>query len=358
MGWSSWNGFRVNISEQLIRETADIMVSSGLKRAGYRYVNIDDGWGYGRDENGIVTCRKDRFPSGMKALATYIHKKGLKAGIYTDAGTENCGIIWDNEQIPGYGTYNHEKQDMHTYFIDWGYDFLKVDWCGGQKLNLQPQTQYTKIQKAIKATGKPIFYNICCWEFPGNWVSKVGHSWRIGKDIRVEYHQWCDLAETAEKLAQHQGPGHFNDLDMLQIGQGASPSEDKSHFALWCMLAAPLILGNDLRTMSAQTKAIVTNREAIAINQDPLCLCARRVVCGLQQVWTKPLADKGLAVLLQNKTDQSAIISVSREQLGISSRARRVRMVRDVWSHKNMGPLKADISVEVKPHDVAMIRIK
>lgn len=359
MGWSSWNNFRVNINEQLIREQADAMVSSGMVKAGYRYVNIDDGYFGGRDAQGYLFADGIKFPSGMKVLADYIHRKGLKAGIYTDAGSNTCGSIWDNDKNGiGVGLYGHIKQDCNQFFNQWGYDFLKVDWCGGEQQKLEEKTEYLRIIKEVRSIRKDIVFNLCRWQFPGEWAITEADSWRISGDITATWGSICHIIDLNTDLAKYASPGHYNDMDMLQVGRGMTYDEDKSHFSMWCMMLSPLLAGNDLRTMSKETIEIFTNREMIAIHQDEACIQAeRKLKEGSVEVWVKPLgkaAKKEFAVAVLNRGDNPAAYTLSFANLGING----VPKARDVWQHKNVSVINGKLSLDLPKHGIVVLRFK
>ncbi|WP_286804143.1 MULTISPECIES: glycoside hydrolase family 27 protein [unclassified Marinimicrobium] len=308
MGWNSWNTFDCNVDESMIREMADAMVESGMKAAGYEYINIDDCWHGERDAQGNIQVNKDRFPSGMKALAEYVHQRGLKLGIYSDAGNTTCA---------GYpGSRGYEYQDARTY-AEWGIDYLKYDWCDTENIN--PIGAYTTMRDALKRAGRPILFSICEWgdNQPWNWAEDVGHSWRVSGDI---YPCWdCELSwgswsswgvlkilemRADERLRQYAGPGHWNDYDMLEVGNGMTEAQDRSHFTLWAMLNSPLIAGNDLRNMSDATRDILTNRDIIALNQDPLGVQAMKYLHqGELMIYVKPLEGGDWAFMFLNRGD-------------------------------------------------------
>lgn len=275
MGWSSWNTFALDINEQLIRQQADAMHTSGLQEAGYRYINIDDGYWQGRGKDGNLRLNMQRFPSGMRSLVDYIHSLGLKAGIYTDAGDNTCGS--GNRQAWGLGVgfAGHEEQDCQLYFRDWDFDFIKVDWCGGRHLDLNPKEQYTLISKAIHNCGKEdVVFNICCWGFPGTWGADIADSWRTTGDI---YDKWESVKSIiAENLYMSAfcHDGHYNDMDMLEVGRSMSQTEDETHFGMWCIMSSPLLIGCDMANIKPQSLKLLTNRDLIALNQDPLHLQA------------------------------------------------------------------------------------
>jgi alpha-galactosidase len=348
MGWNSWNKFACHVDEQLIEQTADAMVASGMRDAGYRYVVIDDCWQVYRDTSGTIVADPQLFPHGMKALADYIHAKGLKFGIYTDAGTNTC------QGRPG--TLHHEAQDARTYAA-WGVDYVKEDWCHAQ--GLDAPTQYRLFHDALLATGRPIVLSICEWgsHQPWAWGPGIGHLWRTTGDIEDT---WASMLTNADLSSLHQavaGPGGWNDPDMLEVGNGGmTDAEYRAHLSLWAVMAAPLLAGNDLRTMSEATRAILTNREVIAVDQDSLGVqgwIAEQPSPGLQ-VWVKPLADGARAVLLLNRTDAEAPMRADWTALGL--RAGRAK-VRDLWAHLDRGTFTGSYTATVPSHAVVMVTI-
>jgi len=384
MGWASWNLYRATIDEEKLLMQMDALVSTGLAEAGYTFFNIDDGFFGGRAEDGALLAHPDKFPNGMKKFADLAHEKGLSAGIYTDAGQNTCASMWDRPDVgeygDGVGLYGYEERDLRTYLVDWGFDFIKVDWCGADKLGLSEQTQYTKIGNIIEdirqETGKYKVFNICRWQFPGAWAVDVADSWRVGNDIRPAFSSIMYQIDQVAELAEYHGPGHVNDLDMMQIGNGMSYEEDKTHFSMWCMMSTPLMLGNDLTTISAQTLEIVTNKELIAINQDPACLQATlaktigsddRIICNPEgaieveessefgQIWVKDLGQKGSktkAVALLNRGDSPLDITCDFGELGFPGDV----TVRDLWAHKDLEP-GSSYSVTVPAHGVVVLKI-
>lgn len=306
MGWNSWNTFGCNVDEAMIRAMADAMVASGMKDAGYQYVNIDDCWHGQRDADGNIQPDPRTFPSGMKALADYVHGKGLKLGIYSDAGNTTCA------GRPG--SRGHEYQDALAY-ARWGIDYVKYDWCDTKDIN--PVAAYTTMRDAIRKAGRPMLFSICEWgdNQPWDWAAAIGHSWRTTGDIAPcwncehSHGSWSSLGVLAildkqAKLRKFAGPGHWNDMDMLEVGNGMSEEEDRAHFSLWAMLASPLIAGNDLRTMSEATRRILTHRDMIAIHQDPLGVQAMKWIDeGEVEVYLKALDQGGYAVLFLNRGD-------------------------------------------------------
>ncbi len=327
MGWSSWNKFQTEINETLIRDIADKMVELGLVEAGYVYLNLDDGWHGERDEQGFVHEDKEKFPSGMKALADYLHSKGLKLGIYSDAGTNTCACYT--------GSLGHEYQDAFTY-ARWGVDYLKYDWC--YTSNINPKGAYALMRDALRWAGRPIFFSMCEWgqSKPWEWAEEVGHSWRTTGDIGVgflpisqRYDEegnpvWTPLGVMAivdmnEPLRQYAGPGHWNDPDMLEVGNGMTAAEDRAHFTLWCMMAAPLILGNDLTDMTPETLATITNKEVIAVDQDPLGIQGLRLKKeGDLQYWFKPLAGGDWAFCVLNVGDAPVTVTLDWSSLEVN----------------------------------------
>jgi hypothetical protein len=366
MGWASWNQYGVNINDSIIKAQADAMVSSGLANVGFNYINIDDGFFNGRNIDGSLRINTVKFPNGMKTLANYIHSKGLKAGFYSEAGANTCGSIWSSQPGGvGAGLYNHDKQDIDSIFKSWGYDFLKVDFCGGQEQKLDEKTRYTEIKTAIENTGrKDINYNVCRWQFPGIWVTNVADSWRMSGDINLSpgsTPKWSEIIRIIDQntfLAPFVSPGHYNDMDMLEVGRGLTAEEDKSHFSMWCILSSPLVLGNNMATMTQKTKDILTNTEVIAINQDTTGLQARRIWdngAGLQ-VWAKNLNGKRIkerAVVLFNRSTAAASISVKWKDLNLASSA----TVRDLWSHTDLGTLDSMYTATVPSHGVVVLKV-
>ena len=362
MGWASWNNYRVNISEDIIKSQADAMAENGMKDAGYTYINIDDGFFGGRDENGNLLFHKERFPGGMKKLAEYIHSKGFKAGIYSDAGINTCASYWDKDTIGvGMGLYGHEYQDLELMLKDWGYDFIKIDWCGGQWLGLDEQTRYTELGTIIRELRPDVVYNICRWQFPGKWAVQIADSWRISGDIANTFESVMDIIDLNAELWQFAGPGHVNDMDMLQVGRGMTHEEDKTHFAMWCMMCSPLLTGNDLTNISEKTLQLLTNKELIAINQDPLVYQARRIVAnGDLEVWAKPLKSTmsgEVAIALLNRSEKADTITFLLKDVGID--ATKQYRVYNVWEEQESEYAGDDfLSFAVPPHGVVVLKIK
>jgi alpha-galactosidase len=354
MGWNSWNKFACNVSEELIRHTADAMVSSGMKAAGYQYIVIDDCWQVARDQQGNIQADTQRFPSGLKALADYVHSKGMMLGIYSDAGRKTCeGRL---------GSQGHEFQDAAQYAA-WGVDYLKYDWCASGTRNAEEA--YTLMSDALRATGRPIVFSMCEWgsNKPWLWARTVGNSWRTTGDI---YDAWegkerglgvLNILDLQVDIEGFSGPGHWNDPDMLEVGNGGMTEDEyRAHFSLWAMLAAPLMAGNDIEHMDAATRAILLNRAVIAIDQDPLGKQAGRIVKqGDLEVWARPLADGGRAVLFLNRGKAPADISIDWIALGYPLALKAT--ARDLWSDKPLPSATGRITANVKPHAVALYRL-
>jgi len=350
MGWNSWNNFGCSPSESLLKGVADVMVSSGMKDVGYEYVNIDDCWMSGRDSSGNLVADVSKFPSGIAALADYVHGKGLKLGIYESPGNTTCAGKT--------GTQGHETQDAQIY-AKWGVDYLKYDLCSGQR------SGFAKMGDALKATGRPIFYSINPVYGGGSCVPpncdvdelKVCNMWRIGFDINASWGSFTGLIDTDRPLAQYAGPGHWNDPDMLEVGRGMSADEDRSHFGMWAILAAPLITGNDLAKMSATTKAILTNPDVIAVNQDPLAKQGTRVATsGSNEVWSKEMSGTNArAVALFNRSGSAASMSVTWTQIGLPAGSATVR---DLYAQKDLGPsTDSYTATSVPSHGIVMLKI-
>jgi alpha-galactosidase len=346
MGWNSWNKFGCDVSEQLIRETADAVVSTGMKDAGYQYVNIDDCWQVSRDDAGNIVADAERFPSGIKALADYVHSKGLKLGIYTDAGRMTC------QKRPG--SYEHEGQDIQTYAA-WGIDYVKIDWCYAE--GLDPEVQYPKFRDAIARSGRPIVFSICNWgvKAPWTWGPKTGNLWRTTGDISDDYDRMSVIGFGQNGLEKFAGPGHWNDPDMLEVGNGKMKTDEyRTHMALWAILAAPLLAGNDLRRMPEDTKAILMNPEIIAVDQDAKGVQGHRVWDeGPLEIWVKPLADGSKAAGLFNRGESSLKITLHFNQIAAGAKAK----LRDLWEHRDLGSFENTYTAEVPKHGVVMLKV-
>lgn len=391
MGWNSWNRFGCDVSEQLIRGMADAAVASGMRAAGYRYIIIDDCWQGERDAAGNIQPDAQRFASGMKALADYLHARGLRFGLYSDAGDHTCQRRA--------GSRGHEAQDARQYAA-WGVDYLKYDWC--DSAGLEPRAAYTTMSRALAASGRAIVFSICEWgaSQPWTWAAGVGHLWRTSGDIRDCWScsggaggpppgggppgggtpgegggppggagppgggggppvamglGFLQILDQQAELAAFAGPGHWNDPDMLEVGNGGmNDAEARAHFTMWAMLAAPLMAGNDLRGMSAATRATLTNRAVIAVDQDALGRQAQRVRRdGDLDIWSRPLADGSWALAVLNRGAATATAQLEFAALGVPARAR----VRDLWRGRTLGSNLTGLRASVPAHDVLLLRI-
>jgi alpha-galactosidase len=336
---------------------ADAMVKSGMKDAGYQYIVIDDCWQVSRDKDGNIVADSQHFPSGMKALADYVHSKGLKFGIYSDAGSKTCA------GRPA--SRGHEFQDARTYAA-WGVDYLKYDWCNVTTQNAQ--ASYATIREALNSSGRPIVLSICEWGTakPWLWGAEVGGNlWRTTGDIMDRWdgkEKWSSgmlvILDQQVGLESFAGPGHWNDPDMLEVGNGGmTTTEYRSHFGLWSILAAPLIAGNDLRSMTPEIQQILTNKEVIAIDQDPLGRQGRRVWKeGDLEIWARPLVDGSRAVVLFNRGASEQPINVNWTQLAYP--AHITASVRDLWQHTDLGKFTGEFGATVPSHGVVMVTVK
>jgi len=347
MGWNSWNHFGCDVSAQLIRETADAMAANGLRDAGYQYVVIDDCWQVARDARGRLVADSVRFPGGMKPLADYVHARGLKFGIYTDAGRRTC------QGRPG--TYGSEDLDART-FAEWGVDYVKEDWCYAE--GLDAPTQYAKFHDALAKAGRPIVFSICEWgsAAPWEWGPATGNLWRTTGDIEDTWTSMLALLDISGQHASAARPGAWNDPDMLEVGNGGMTDDEyRAHFSLWAIMAAPLMAGNDVRALSPATRDILVNREVIAVDQDSLGVQGTLVSERTPelQVWMKPLKDGGRAVVLLNRSALQTVISASWWRLRMSGPAR----VRDLWAHADLGAFTGRFSATVPAHGVVMVRV-
>ena len=357
MGWNSWNKFGCNINEQMIRRQAEAMVSSGMKAAGYEFMVIDDCWQGPRDSDGNITADPVRFPSGMKALADYVHSLGLKFGLYSDAGIATCAGRT--------GSRGYEYQDARRYAA-WGVDYLKYDWCNtsGQ----DARSSYELMADALQSTGRPIVFSICEWgtNRPWSWARKAGGNlWRTTGDISDEWQHSgaaygngvVNILDLQAGLESAAGPGGWNDPDMLQVGNGGmSDTEYRAHFSLWAILAAPLVAGNDLAHMSEATRTILINRDVIAVDQDPLGEQGRRVAKnGELEIWSKQLAAGGRAIVLLNRGETAHAITVRWPQLGYPAGLKASG--RDLWAHADLGTFAGSVSRDVPAHGVVMLSL-
>jgi alpha-galactosidase len=346
MGWNSWNKFGCNVSDKLIREIADAVVTTGMKDAGYQFVNIDDCWQVSRAADGTIVVDAQRFPNGMKPLADYVHSKGLKFGVYTDAGRMTC------QKRPG--SYEHEAQDIQTY-ASWGVDYVKIDWCYAE--GLEPAAQYPKFRDAIAQSGRPIVFSICNWgvKAPWTWGPRTGNLWRTTGDISDRYDRMSVIGFSQDGLEKFAGPGHWNDPDMLEVGNGGMKhNEYLTHMSLWAILAAPLLAGNDIRSMSDETKSILMNPEVIAVDQDAKGVQGHRAWDeGPLEIWVKPLADGSQAVGLFNRGESTLQITLDFNKIGAPSSAK----LRDLWQRKDLGTIENSYTAEVPKHGVVLVKV-
>jgi alpha-galactosidase len=370
MGWNSWNTFQTNISEQLVKETADLFVSSGMKEAGYLYIVLDDGWmAKERDSiTGDLVPDPKKFPNGMKAVIDYVHSKGLKFGLYNCAGTKTCA---------GYpGTRGYEYQDARLY-ASLGIDYLKFDWCYSD--GLTATEAYNTMSNALRKAKRPIIFSLCEWgnNKPWLWAKNTGQLWRTTGDITAifdgikEYGSWhangvMTIVDMQDTLRKYAGPGHWNDPDMLEVGNGMKLNEDRAHFSIWCMLAAPLMAGNDIRKMTKETKAILTDKEIIAIDQDAAGIQALKYAeKDSVQTWFKPLLNGGWAVCFLNRSLSPKDLLIDWKQMTVTDNLSSAEFnavknnyqVRDIWARQNTGTTAKPFKTTVPAHDVIMLRL-
>ncbi len=368
MGWNSWNRFGCNVDEVLIKKMADAMVESGMKNAGYQYIIIDDCWQGERDSLGFIQADPKRFPSGIKALSDYIHSKGLKFGIYSCAGWKTCG------GRPG--SRGYEFQDAKKY-AEWGIDYLKYDWCYTEGLNAEGA--YLTMRNALYAAGRPIVFSLCEWgnNKPWEWAKNIGHLWRTTGDITncfdcvVDHGSWkswgvMQILDMQKDLRAYAGPDHWNDPDMLEVGNGMTINEDRAHFSMWCMLSAPLIAGNDLSNMSKETLDILTNIEVINVDQDSLGIQGFKYTeIDSVEIWFKPLKNNNWAVCFLNRSKKMKEVKFSwKEHIVVDSILNKkadftktVYNIRDLWKKQNTGTTEKDFFAIIPSHDVVMLRL-
>jgi alpha-galactosidase len=355
MGWNTWNTFGTSINEKLIKEMAEALISGGMQQAGYKYIVLDDGWeAKTRDPNGNLVPDPEKFPSGLKALGDYLHKKGFKFGIHNCAGTKTCA---------GYpGGRGHEYQDARSY-ASWGVDYLKYDWCEHGTANAEET--YKTMRDALYAAGRPIVFSICEWgsNKPWLWAKDVGHLWRTTGDITDCYDcqevysmGWKIILESQVGLEKYAGPDHWNDPDMLEVGNpGLSLAESRAHFSLWCILAAPLMAGNDIRNMSDEVRDILTNKEVIAIDQDPLGKQGYRFMEQPgKEIWVKELSNGSWAVCFFNSSDNPMPVRLNWSHFWFLKGTYKVR---DLWKKKDLGTTNKNFDFEVGSHDVALFKL-
>ncbi len=358
MGWNSWNHFECDdVNEKVIMDMADAMVSSGMKDAGYEYINIDDCWQVGRDAKGKIIVDSIKFPNGIKHLSDYIHSKGLKFGLYSDAGTHTCG------GRPG--SKNYEKQDAESY-AEWAVDYLKYDWCNTE--GQEPIESYTLMRDELYKAGYPIVFSICDWgaSETWKWASDVGHLWRTTLDIADRWDGtrwgnqlgWVNILELQVGLEKYAGPGHWNDPDMLEVGnKGLSINEARAHFTMWCVLAAPLITGNDLSNMSKEIKEILTNKELIAINQDALGKQGFKIYDeGNFEIWQKPLSNGDMAICFLNLESEDKDFTVHWGKINIKDYTGTYK-VQNLWKNKKTKDTNETFSLKIPARDVVIFKL-
>ncbi|TYH77862.1 hypothetical protein ES332_D04G185300v1 [Gossypium tomentosum] len=352
MGWNSWNHFGCNIDEKMIRETADALVSTGLSKLGYEYVNIDDCWAeISRDDKGNLVPKKSTFPSGIKALADYVHKKGLKLGIYSDAGYFTC-----SRRMPG--SLGYEEQDAET-FASWGIDYLKYDNCNND--GSKPTQRYPVMTRALMKVGRPIFFSLCEWGdmHPAEWGAPLGNSWRTTNDISDNWESMISRADQNEIYAEYARPGGWNDPDMLEVGNGGMTKDEYIvHFSLWAISKAPLLLGCDIRNMTRETMDIITNKEVIAVNQDPYGFQAKKVrMEGDQEIWSAPLSGYKIAVVLLNRGPVRYSTTARWDDIGLDPKT--VVQARDLWEHKTLKTtFVGNLTATLRPHSCKLYVLK
>jgi alpha-galactosidase len=348
MGWNSWNHFACKVTEADVRSAVDAIVSTGMKSAGYIYVNIDDCWQGKRDEQGVIHPN-EKFPD-MKGLSDYVHAKGLKLGIYSSPGPKTCAGFE--------GSLGHEELDAQTY-ARWGIDYLKYDYCSFQGDLAAQMAAYKKMHEALEKTGRPIVFSLCQYGMDRVWSwgpSVGGNLWRTTGDILDDYDRMAYLGFGQNGLERFAGPGHWNDPDMLEVGNGKmNKDEYRTHMSLWCLLAAPLLAGNDLSKMTPETLALLTNPEVIAVDQDPLGIQSHRVAQeGQLEVWVKPLADASKAVGLFNRGESVMPVTAYFRDVGVGDTA----LVRDLWEKRDLGEFKSSFTAQVPRHGVVLIKMK
>ncbi len=359
MGWNSWNTFKCDgINETVIKEMADTMVVKGMKDVGYEYIVIDDCWQVGRDKNGYIIVDKEKFPSGMKKLADYIHSKGLKFGVYSDAGTHTCG------RRPGSKSY--EMKDAEKY-AEWGVDYLKYDWCNTEGQDVIKS--YTLMRDALYKQQRPILFSICEWgqNKPWKWAKEIGHIWRTTYDINFNGNfdgdvwgnqfGWTAIVDKQVGLEKYAGPGHWNDPDMLTVGIKMPVNESRAHFTMWCMLAAPLISGNDLRAMTYDTQKILTNKNVIAIDQDKLGKQGFKIMdYGSFEIWQKPLINDEIAICLFNRDIKVKNLILNWSKFKIK-KLKGIYKVKNVWENLDIGTTDVNKKIQIPARDVVLFRL-
>jgi alpha-galactosidase len=373
LGWNSWNMFGSAVSETVIRDTADALAASGLKDCGYEYIVIDDCWSIqcGRDAHGDLTADPGKFPNGIKALADYVHSRGFKIGIYSDAAEKTCG---------GHpGSYGFEEQDARLW-ASWGIDFLKYDYCNAPEDQAEAIERYSRMGAALRGTGREILFSLCEWggRSPQLWGKAAGgHAWRVSGDV---FDSWISIwipswktysvgvdvsLDLAADLAEYGGPGGWNDLDMLVVGlkgkgqiggTGMSHLEYQTHMSIWCMACSPLMIGCNVKSMDQETASLLMNREVLAVNQDPLGRPATRAVrIGGCEIWRKPLSDGSLAVALVNRGSAGSDVVLRAGDVGLLDSP---KLARDLWAQEDAADFTRELTRRVQPHETILLRIQ
>ena len=360
MGWSSWNTYGFQINDSLVRTQADAMVNLGFFEKGYKYINIDDGFFGGRDKDGHLLIHPTRFPNGLRTLVDYIHGKGLKAGIYSDAGRNTCASFWGQPKDTigiGVGLYGHDAEDMALYFDELDFDFIKVDYCGAdagnnaEGLDLDEEQRYKEIAAAINGVNKKdLNWNICRWAFPGTWVCDIVDSWRTTEDIYLGWESIKSIINQSLYLSAYTTYGHYNDMDMLEVGRGLTEEEDKTHFGMWCIMSSPLLIGCDLHDIKGNALELMQNEELIALNQNELGLQAYVVEkendCYILVKDVEELYGKKRAVAVYNPTDGQKTVSVNFDMLDLAGEVK----ARDLFERADAGTFTGEMSVTVPAH--------
>lgn len=363
MGWSSWNTYGVNINENLIRQQTYAMVTKGLRGCGYTYINIDDGYFGGRDaETGQLLIHPKRFPNGLKGLVDYIHSKDLKAGIYSDAGRNTCGSMFNGDAIgKGVGLYEHDQQDADFFFKELGFDFIKVDFCGGSyyhnedHLVLDERERYTAIAEAIRRTGRTdVRMNACRWAYPGTWIDGVAFSWRTTGDIYDGWESVRGIIKENLYLSAYCRNGHYNDMDMLEVGRSMTTVEDKTHFGMWCIMSSPLLIGCDMTTIKSAALTLLKNKELIALNQDPLHLqayvCQREQGCYVLVKDVEELLGTKRAFAVYNPTDEQQTVTVRFDAMDLGGAI----SLHDCFLRRDAATVEGTFDVTLPAHGTAI----
>ena len=368
MGWSSWNTYGIGINDSLIKGQADAMSKLGFAEKGYKYINIDDGYFGGRDKNGKLLIHPTRFPKGLRGLVDYIHSLGLKAGIYTDAGANTCASYWGNPKDTigiGVGLYGHDAEDLALFFDELDFDFIKIDYCGADarnnidRLDHEEEERYTEIANHIKEVKKKgVSWNVCRWAFPGTWVTQIADSWRTTEDIYLGWESIKSIIHQSLYLSAYTTYGHYNDMDMLEVGRGLSEEEDKTHFGMWCMMSSPLLIGCDLNSINPKAISLLQNEELIALNQNTLGLQAyvveRKEYCYVLVKDIEKLYGKKRAVAVYNPSDKAQTITINFSSLDLLGRVK----VRDVFERRDIGSFKEEITINIPAHGTRIYHLE